>query len=120
MVRKTTRLSSRSSTMRMFDRSSGVAAPSAVSSWEVIAGTGTLMVRASVSALQPSLENAQELLAVDRLGQIVPCPGLDAALTVPFHRLGGHRDDRQVLALLDLSDLAPGFEALHLPHHYVP
>src|SRR5258705_11741889 len=119
MVRKTTRLSSRSSTMRMFDLSSGVAAPRAESSPVVVAGTCTLMSWASVSALQPGLENAQQLLAVDRLGKIIPRARLDATLTVSLHRLRRHRDARQVLAPADLADLAHGLDAVHLPHHNV-
>src|SRR3954464_14561584 len=103
IVRNTTRLSSRSSTMRMLDRSSGGGAadggtpPSA-------RGTGAFIVSV-ISAVQPCLEDRQELLAIDGLGQVVPRARLDAAFAVALHRLRRDRHDRQVLAARELADL---------------
>src|SRR4051812_44501341 len=105
MVRNTTRLSSRSSTMRMFDRSSGVAA--LASSRGATTGICAFI---DTSALQPRLEHREQLLAVHGLGQIVPGPGLDAALAVALHGLRGHRYDRQVLAARETADLARRFQ----------
>src|SRR5258708_30796862 len=95
MVRNTTRLSSRSSTMRTFERSSAPTAPSASSTGAMAGRCAFIFI---VLALQPRLEDADQLLAVDGLRQIVPGAGLDAALAVALHRLRGDGDDRQVLA----------------------
>src|SRR6185295_10082529 len=55
----------------------------------------------------------------DRLGQVVPCTGLDAFFTIAFHGLGRHRDDREVLEPWDLADLTHGLHAVHFRHHDV-
>src|SRR4051812_34858486 len=105
MVRKTTRLSRRSSTMRMLERSTGSAAVATVSSGMTARGIWADTV---TSALQPGLEDRDELFTVHRLGQVVPRARLDAAFAVPLHRLRRHRDDRQVLAAGNLADLLGG------------
>src|SRR6266446_3085976 len=48
-------------------------------------------------ANQPRPQHRDELLGVDRLGQVVPGAGLDALLAITLHGLGGDRDDRDVL-----------------------
>src|SRR3989442_12218646 len=50
----------------------------------------------SSSADQPRPEHGDELLGIDRLGEIVPGPGLDALLAIALHVLGGDRDDGHV------------------------
>src|SRR6185436_6814743 len=96
IVRKTTRLSRRSSTMRMFERSD--VAMTAGSSTCVGAGWFcTFAFTVFTSAVQPGLEDREQLVAVDGLGQLVPSPRLDAALAVALQGLRGHGDDRQVL-----------------------
>ena len=46
-------------------------------------------------AMQPHAQRRQQLLGVDRLGEIVRGAGLEALLAVALHRLRGQRDDRQ-------------------------
>src|ERR1044071_4740267 len=80
IVRKTRSFSGRSSTIRMF-------------------------VFSSILPVQPSSQHRQEMLAVHRLGQVVPCAGGDAFLPVALHGLGRVGDDRQLAALGQLLDL---------------
>ena len=57
-------------------------------------------------AVQPDAEHRGELLAADRLGQVVRRPGLEALLAVALHRLGRQRDDRQRPERLDAARIA--------------
>jgi len=57
----------------------------------------------------------------DRLGQIVVCPGGEAALAIAFQRMRGDRDDRQVTAgaAFAFADCRDRFTAAHLGHLHV-
>src|SRR5947209_19111728 len=90
MVRKTTRLSRRSSTMRMFERSIGSDAVTAVSSGMTACG---IWAETFMSAFPPGLDDGDQLVTVHRLGKVVRGPRCDAALAVCLHRLGGHGHD---------------------------
>ena len=54
------------------------------------------VVELARSAAQPAPQHGQQVRRVDRLGQVVPGAGLDALLAVALHRLGRHRDHRQL------------------------
>ena len=56
--------------------------------------------------VQPDAQQREQLLGVDRLGDVVGRAGLDALLAVALHRLGGERDDRQVREPLACSRMA--------------
>src|ERR1051325_3663130 len=76
IVRKTSSFSGRSSTIRML-----------------------------VLSMQPPSQDGEQVLAIDRLRQVVPRSGGDALLAVALHRLGGDGDDRQLAAARQLLDL---------------
>src|SRR4029434_2874779 len=80
-----------SSTIRMSTRShaAGFEAPPTPS--KVLIGSARRIV--SPLANQPRPQHRDELLGVDRLGQIIPRPGLDTLLTIALHGLGGNRGD---------------------------
>src|SRR5262245_58040187 len=62
-------------------------------------------IRMLALSIEPSPEHGQQVNTVDGLGQVVPRARLDALRAVALHRLGGDRDDRQVLAARQLADL---------------
>src|SRR5262245_9028224 len=112
-----------SSTMRMLTRS-----PDAGGS-----GARSLPPRSSVGLIglprsaptppstdQPRPQHRDELLGIDRLGEIVPGAGLAALLSIALHGLGGDRDDRHVTEPRIEPDLSPGLHAVHLRPHAVP
>src|SRR5678815_4054339 len=90
IVRKTSSFSGRSSTIRML-----------------------------VLSMQPPSQDGEQVLAIDRLRQIIPRARGDALLAVPLHGLRRHGDDRQLAAARQLLDLADGGDAVHLGHHDV-
>src|SRR5260221_12816277 len=53
--------------------------------------------------LQRAPQRRQQDVHVDGLGDVVGRPRLDAALAVAHHRLGGHRDDRQLRVAVELA-----------------
>src|SRR5205823_8817059 len=106
IVRKTTRLSRRSSTIRMLERSSGAPASASLSTAGMTCDSSIV-----ISFLQPGLEDRDQLVAVHGLRQVVPRARLDAALAVALHGFRGHGHDRQVLAMRDLADLLHRLQA---------
>ena len=52
-------------------------------------------------------------------GDVIARAGIDAFLAVAFHRLGGQRDDRQLLEAIHFPNRAHGFVAVHLRQHDV-
>ena len=69
--------------------------------------------------IQPDAQQRQQLVGVDRLGDVVARAGLEALLAVALHRLRGQRDHREVLPLGALADAAQRLVAVHLRHHDV-
>ena len=59
-------------------------------------------------AVEPDAEHRQELLAADRLGEVVRRARLEALAAVVLHGLGRQGDDRQVTEPVD----APGSPAI--------
>src|SRR5262249_9710956 len=106
-----------SSTMRMSTRLRAPRAPIPPTSSSGLIASASRVV--SQLANQPRPQHRDELLGVDRLGHIIPCPRLDALLTIALHRLGGDRDDRDVLESRIPPDLPRGLHAVHLRHHDV-
>ena len=70
-----------------------------------------------MAAYQPDAQHREQLVQIDRLGNVIRGAGFDALGAVSLHRLRGHRDDRQRPELGDLPDRAHGFVAVHLRHH---
>src|SRR5882724_269429 len=68
---------------------------------------------------QPGPHHGQHLVDIDGLRQIIPCARLYAAFAIALHGLGGHRDDRQILAGRHLADFPHCIQAVHLRHHDV-
>jgi hypothetical protein len=48
----------------------------------------------SLFAEQPDTQEREQFLGVHRFGDIVRSAGLEAFLTIPFHRFGGKSEDR--------------------------
>ena len=100
---------------RTFDDASACAL--AYDSWLAIAystgGRGPLLV-------QPHAHEREELLEVDRLGDVVRRAGRDRLLAVALHRLRGQGDDREARAnSRHRADRARRLVAVHLGHHHV-
>src|SRR6185503_18905599 len=70
-------------------------------------------IRMLVLSMQPPSENGEQMLAIDRLGQVVPGARGDALLAIALHRLRRHGDDRQLAAARRLLDLLDGGDAVH-------
>ena len=68
---------------------------------------------------QPGPHHGQQLVQVDRLGDVVTRPGHQALVPVARHRLRGEEQDRQVGEPGLLPDLRRGLVAVHLRHHHV-
>src|SRR4051812_30307883 len=86
--------SGRSSTTRMLTLSSSAGEPSE----RGLRGAASVISAPSLAARrleEPDAQQRQQLLGVDRLGDVVRGAGVDALLAVALHRLGGQRDDRQ-------------------------
>ena len=66
-----------------------------------------------------TLQQGEQQLDVDRLGDIVGRAGIEAFLAVALHRLGGDRDQRQVGERRLRADLLHRLVAVHLRHHDV-
>src|SRR3954466_10794831 len=71
-------------------------------------------IRMSVLSMQPPSQNGQQVLAIHRLGEVVPGAGSDAFLAIALHRLRGDGDDRQLDVARQLLDLLDGGDAVHL------
>src|SRR5262245_3517738 len=112
----TSSFSGRSSTMRIF-------ALSPRSAGFTVSAIGIPPVRSSFFgarlSIQPAAQHGEQMHAVDGLGQIVPRACLYASHPVALHRLRGNRNDRQILAALQLADLLRRRDAVHLRHHDV-
>ena len=67
--------------------------------------------------MQPHAYREQQLLGIDRFGQVVGRAGFKAFFTIAFHRFGSQRDDGKADELRILSDNANRLEAVHLRHH---
>src|SRR6185295_14325429 len=67
--------------------------------------------------VQPPPQHGEQVDRIHRFREVVPGARADALLAVALHRLGGHRDDRQVLLLRQLADLLHRGDAVHLRHH---
>src|SRR5262245_63363743 len=50
----------------------------------------------AIARPDPAQQNAEELVGVDRLGNMVAHACLEAKNAVRFHRIGGHGDDRKL------------------------
>src|SRR5450759_1385108 len=70
-------------------------------------------------SVQPDPKQRNELLRVDRLGDVVGRARLHALLPVALHGLRRQGDDRKVLELLHTADPLRGLESVHLRHHDV-
>ena len=70
-------------------------------------------------ARHPDPEQRQQKVEIDRLGDVVGRAGLEALLAIALHRLGGHRDQRNVGDRRPAADLAHRLVAVHLRHHDV-
>src|SRR5579864_764808 len=68
---------------------------------------------------EPAFHAVEELLDVDRLGDVVGCAGVDALLPVALHGPGGDGDDGQPGVLGHAADGAGGLVAVHPRHHHV-
>src|SRR2546430_5211609 len=64
-------------------------------------------------AVQPRPYQRQQLLGVNRLGDVVRSPRFQALLAVALHGLGGEGDDRQLPELMLAADAAHGLVAVH-------
>ena len=93
IVRKTSSLSGRSSTIRMLASIGSLCGAGRPRNHSCDA-VWSVQVSVDHRDSQPR-RHRQHQLGVDRLGQVVPRAGLDALLAVALHRLGRHRDDRQ-------------------------
>ena len=71
--------------------------------------------RSSGSAMQPHAQRGQQLLGVDRLGEIIRRARLQAFLAVALHRLGGQRDDRQPAVGRDSRGSSPSSDSHPFP-----
>src|ERR1700688_1899457 len=88
MASNDSRFSALSSTTRMLTRSPRVILLALGPRWRRLR---------AVLPVQPAPQHRKHVLGVHRLGQVVPGPGFQRLLAVALHRLGGDRDDRQVL-----------------------
>src|SRR4051812_23174144 len=94
MASSATRFGGWSSTIRM--RAGGASSRSCGGGG--LLGVIAMRSPASISsAASPKLDQLHQLVGVDRLGQVVRCPGRDALLPVLLERLGGDGDDGQRL-----------------------
>src|SRR5579872_5579171 len=48
---------------------------------------------ASILSMQPQPQQPKKLLRINRFGNVIRCARLNALLAIPFHRLGGQRDN---------------------------
>ena len=75
--------------------------------------------RVAPSRPEVALEDVEQVVALDGLGEVVVHPGLDAPLAVARHRVRGHRDDRHArpaLGGLAGADAARRLEPVELGH----
>src|SRR5918993_1937967 len=79
---------------------------------------GTVQRLGRVSRGAPR-QRACELVAMDRLGQIVVHPGGEALLAVALHRVRCHRNDRRAARPKALPDQAGGLEAVEFRHLHI-
>src|SRR3954454_2384386 len=77
------------------------------------------MSSAHSSTMQPHAQRREQLLGVNRLGEIIGSTRFQALLAIAFHRLGGERDDGQASERRLLADYSHGLIAVHLRHHDV-
>ena len=82
-------------------------------------GIGARRSRLFARSRDPHPQQREQQLDIDRLGDIVGRAGIEALLPVALHRLGGHRDQRQIGKLRPLADLLHGLVAVHFRHHDV-
>ena len=52
-------------------------------------------VAVAVGAPDPAQQDAEQLVGVDRLGDVIVHAGFEAQLPIGGHGVGGHGDDRQ-------------------------
>ena len=64
-----------------------------------------LVLHGAASAMQPHAQDGQQLLGIDRLGEIVGGAGLQAFFAVAFHRLCGQGDNRQAAERAVFADV---------------
>src|SRR4051812_42989637 len=65
-------------------------------------------------AVEPDPQQRQELLGVDRLGDVARATRLEALLPIALHRLGGEGNDRQRAQRGIRADLTHRLVAVHL------
>src|SRR3954471_7840771 len=127
MASRATRFAGWSSTMRMFARGAGRRASGgfpAVSIVERLGSTWSFLLqelRARLSRLtaDPEVNEIEQPLGVDRLGDVVGGACREALLTVFLQRLGGDGDDRLATQGRVGADRADGLVAIHPGHHDV-
>ena len=66
--------------------------------------------------LEPLAERREQHRHVDRLGDVIVHPGLEAALALAGHRVRGHRDHWRHGIAPVAPDLARGLESVHHRH----
>ena len=71
------------------------------------------------SAVEPHAQEREQLVCVDRLGDVNGRTSLEALLPVAFHRLRRECEDRQCAELLFFPDAAHRLVAVHARHHDV-
>ena len=121
------RLAALSSTMRigtvMARRPAPSAAPrppaAAESGHRALAGDRTRASRAADARRQPGSDRGDQLLGVDRLGDVVVGARVETALSFAGHDLARHRDDRDRPELVEGADRAHRVVAVHARHHDV-
>ena len=71
-------------------------------------------------ATSQTLDQANHLLGIDRLGKVAIHSRRQAAIPVALHRMGRHGDDRHpAAAVFALADGSRGFQAVHARHLHV-
>src|SRR5438132_11739637 len=79
----------------------------------------SILSKPSSPAVQPDAQEGEQLLRIDRLGDIVRGAGFDTLLPVSLHGLGCQSNDRQQPKPFRLADGPHRFVAVHDRHHDV-
>src|SRR6185503_4802153 len=113
IARKTTCLSGRSSTTRMFALPTSLTRCVSFDRWRLLCASFPT-TGVTGSARQPGAQHADHQLGIDRLRQVIPRAGFHAFLAVALHRFGGDGDDREVAAGGNLADLPDRVDPVEL------